>query len=280
MSRPARPTIRKDFRATTIEELKRELTDALSDVQRQLDAQGQILPHSVDGLQPKGLRKGDRLMGRGTRGNITGIADGRGGVASQEVPDSVTQYQDPQGGIVAPALVNYPKDGDFGWYRDTVGAVTYFTWNRSGTLYSLSDSITTLSGSITAAQHGVLTNNATARHSNVTTTVDGFMSAADKVILNGATTSTTGSTLVLRGSGGAINATSYNVSGTQVAGSRKTGYHNFSNILFARDISSIDFGGVVTASDANFRLLCRFVAAIAHDIGDSSNPGHGLLDCD
>ncbi len=208
-NRPSRPTIRKAFRAKDVEGLKRELTGTISDLQRQLGSQGQILPHNVNGNRPKGLRKNDRMMGRGARGNVTAVPDGKGGVATQEVPDSVTQYQDPQTGIVAPTVANFPVSGDFGWYYDSVGLKSYWAYNNGGVL-TFPD-VGTFSGTITAAQHGSLTNNAVARHSNATGSVDGFMSAADKTILDAATAIATNSTLVLRGAGGGITATGLNV---------------------------------------------------------------------
>lgn len=214
MKIPPRVIIRKDLRGCkTLDELADKVTAALSDLQRQSGAQPRILPHKENGKRPGGVRALDRLMGRETDGTVLGIPDDTGAVTQVTVPDKVEGLQADQEGIVPPALANFPDDGDFGWYRDTVGTITYFTWNRSGTLYSLKDisvyDFTDITGTISAAQHGVLTNNATARHSNVTTSVDGFMIAADKVILNDITTTGTVASL--------LNCTALQINGVQVA---------------------------------------------------------------
>lgn len=205
---PPKLIVRKDLSGCkTLDELAEKVTAALSDLQRQQGAQGRILPHKENGKQPRGVKALDRLIGRGARGVVTGVPDDMGKVTTSETPDSVTQYQDPQNGTVAPAVANFPNDGDFGWYHDTVGSITYFTVNRSGALYSLSDSLTTLSGSIsdlsgsiTAAQHGNFTAIAAndSLHALATTARPGFMSAADKVDLNAATNAATANTLVMR----------------------------------------------------------------------------------
>lgn len=200
MQTAPKPVIRKVFTATTVPELCQQLTETFADLQRQLDGQGRILPHEVNGKQPRGTRSHDRLMGRGKRGTVLAIPDAAGNVKSAEVPDSVTQYQDPQDGTGAPTTTAFPNVGDFGWYRDTTGNVTYFVQNRANAVEGVT--LSTFSGSLSAAQHGVLTNNAVARHSNVTSTVDGFMAASDKVIFDAATHLDTVGTLAIRDGSG------------------------------------------------------------------------------
>jgi len=130
---PARVTARKSFRSKDLQGFQREVSDSLYDIQRQLGAQGRILPHEDGNVRPK-MRKGDRGMGRGKRGTITVVPDGSGNVASQEVPDSVTQYQDPQSAAGAPAVANFPNSGDFGWYVDTGTSSVYFVFNNAGAI--------------------------------------------------------------------------------------------------------------------------------------------------
>lgn len=277
-----RITARKAFRGRTVEELKKELTNALADMQRQINALGRILPHNDDGTQPRGVRKGDRLMGRGKRGNVTGVPDEKGNVRTQEVPDSVTQFQDPQAAAGAPTTANFPTVGDFGWYRDTTGNKTYFVQNRAGALDNISLStfsgnIGDLSGSITAAQHGVLTNNAVARHSNATGAADGFMSLGDKTLINTATDAATNSALCQRDSAGECKfsivdvTTVYRVAGLRVIGAQVTGYVN-GNATVLRNSSGIattTSGGVtdVDFTAANFKILARYLLTIAFDLG-------------
>ncbi len=193
-----------------------------------------------------------------------------------------------------PTTDDFPNDGDWGWHFNTTSSIFSFARNYQGTLYYPNPggavSFVGISGNISDAQHG--TRAGGTLHPNVTTSVSGFMSATDKVKLNNYPadcTDTTGSgdsNAALRASGFlrahdfvANSAGKYFVGTDQVVEARKTGYTNFSNITFLRDISSIDFSVAVFATDANFRLLCRFVAAIAHDIGASGSGGHGLLDC-
>lgn len=271
MTRPSRPTIRKDFVSKDIEGLKRELTDKLSDLQRQLDAQGQILPHSVDGSRPRGLRKGDRLMGRGKRGNITAIPDGAGGVASQEVPDSVTQYQDPQTGSGAPALANFPVIGDFGWYYDTSASKAYFAYNYNGAV-TFPD-VSTFSGTITDAQHGARSGGTL--HAAATGSVAGFMSAVDKALINTATNLDTASALAQRdGSGNcffnivlAENSLRTGNSGSdlKVVGTRDTGWTAFSTPGNADKSSTLLSTGVSTAVLAA-RVQAIQIALTAHGL--------------
>lgn len=255
-----KPIIRKAFTGTTLEELRDELGRAFSDLQNQIGASGRILPHkNQDNNRPRGIRSHDRLMGRGTRGTILGVPDDTGAAVAQvEVPDSVTQYQDPQTGTGAPTTTQFPNSGDFGWYQDTGASTVYFVWNNAGTVTGPSLSI--LSGSITAAQHGILTNNAVARHSNVTATVDGFMVAADKVKLDAATTATTASTLVLRSGGGGINAVQYNVNGTLVVAAQDTGWSMAGGLILDKSMVAFTPGVTYTATDLT--KIMKYVNAI------------------
>lgn len=271
-------TARKAFKGTTVEALRKELTAAISDLQRQLNAQGRVLPHVRNGVQPRGMSNGDRLMGRGTRGNITGIPDGKGNVITQEVPDSVTQFQDPQTGAGAPTTANFPVIGDFGWYRDTTNNVTYFVQNRSGAIDNISlstftGSISDLSGTITDAQHGARAGGTL--HATATGSVAGFLSATDKSLINTATDAATGSALCQRDVNGDLtvrrmNSNRYNVAGTQVVSAQGTGYLNIS-------VTSLKDGSAITTAfnATNFGLLVRFTATVFDYLGVS---GHGLID--
>lgn len=190
MRTPAKPVIRKQLKPSKEPADLSSVRASLSTLQDQLTAQPRILPHSEGGKRPKGVRQGDRLMGRGARGIVFGIPDTQGNVKQSEVPDTVTQYQDQQSGIVPPTVAdNFPNDGDFGWYRDTVSTLTYMALNSGGTLYTIKNGgfdFTDISGTITAAQHGDFT--AVAANDNLhalaTTSRPGFLSAAVKSSLN------------------------------------------------------------------------------------------------
>lgn len=269
MSRIApRIVARKSFRGTTVEQLRKEMTDAFSDIQDQLNAQGRILPHSDGTNRPRGLREHDRLMGRGKRGNITVIPDGKGGAASQEVPDSVTQYQDPQTGSGAPVVANFPVIGDFGWYYDTVATKAYFAYNYNGAV-TFPD-VSTFSGTITDAQHGARSGGTL--HAAATGSVAGFMSAADKALINTATSLDTASALAQRdGSGNcffnivlAENSVRTGTSGSdlKVLGTRRQGWSTSSN-------------GATVGIDGSAATLAQTRTALAQLLIDLT--AHGLI---
>lgn len=262
---------RKSFRATTVENLRSEVTDAFSEIQDQLNAQGRILPHTDGTNRPRGLREHDRLMGRGKRGNITVIPDGKGGAASQEVPDSVTQYQDPQTGSGAPVLTNFPVIGDFGWYYDTAANKAYFAYNYNGAV-TFPD-VSTFSGTITDAQHGARSGGTL--HAVATGSVAGFLSAADKALINTATNLDTASALAQRdGSGNcffnivlAENSVRTGNSGSdlKVVGTRDQGWTAFSTPGNADKASSLLSTSVSTATLAA-RVQAIQIALTAHGL--------------
>lgn len=110
-----------------------------------------------------------------------------------------------QSGTAAPSVTTFPIAGTFAFYHRTSTGAYYFVYNDAGTLVNIS--LSTLGGSLSAAQHGNLAGAGTTMHdfpeisgsitasqhgaqtdqtlhADVTTTTDGFMTAADKVRLN------------------------------------------------------------------------------------------------
>lgn len=263
-----RLTVRKAFTGKTVDELREELTQAMADIQSQLDGQGRILPHSDGTSRPRGLRAHDRLMGRGKRGNITAIPDASGNVASQEVPDSVTQYQDPQTGSGAPVVANFPVQGDFGWYYDTVATKAYFAYNNGGVV-TMPD-VSTFSGTITDTQHG--SRSGGTLHANATGSVAGFMSAADKALINTATNLDTASALAQRDASGncffnivlAENSVRTGTSGSdlKVLGTRRQGWSTSSN-------------GATVGIDGSAATLAQTRTALAQLLIDLT--AHGII---
>lgn len=163
-------------------------------------------------------------------------------------------------GVVAPALTDYPNDGDNGQFYDTAAGQLYIVRNYLGTL--IYPNFVSISGTITDAQHG--SRGGGTLHAAVTGAANGFMIAADKTKLDNAVSTATASRLVIRdGTAGAafggtltyatatgttlnattgnittVNATtvngttadmatSYLVGGTQVLISRRTGWSNW-----------------------------------------------------
>lgn len=221
-------------------------------------------------------------MGRGARGVVIGIPDSQGNVKQSEVPDSVTQYQDPQTGIIPPtAADNFPVDGDFGWYRDTASTIAYLSWNNGGTLFSLSDSITTLAGSITASQHGnfaaIAANDNL--HAPATSLRPGFLTASGFILLNNATDLETPSTLAQRDSGGSIAfdtcrlATALRVgpagSSLKVVGPRDTGWSMAGGLL--QDKTLVAFTPSAGYTPADLTQIMKYVDALFGLV-----IGHGL----
>lgn len=153
---------------------------------------------------------------------------------------SLAGYQPPQDGIVAPTVAdNFPDDGDFGWYRDTVTGYVYWGWNDGGTLRNVT--LTTLAGTLTDTQHGDRSTTTTTmhkfaqisgtitatQHSNfaadaandslhaeATAARYGFLSPTKWSLIDGAATAATPDTLVKRNGSGEVNATGYNISGS------------------------------------------------------------------
>lgn len=83
------------------------------------------------------------------------ISDSKGNLITRSLASDISGFLSYQTGTVAPTVAtNFPEDGNWGWYLDTVTGYMYLPRNVSGTLYNIT--ISTLAGTITAAQHGNL----------------------------------------------------------------------------------------------------------------------------
>jgi len=128
-------------------------------------------------------------------------------------------------GVVPPTLENFPEDGNWGEYYDTALQQLYLVRNYQGSL--IYPNFVSISGTISDAQHGDRSTTTTTMHKfpqisgtitdtqhgargggtlhdAATTSTAGFMAAADKTLIDNATSSATANTLVKRdASGGA-----------------------------------------------------------------------------
>lgn len=83
------------------------------------------------------------------------ISDSKGNLITRSLASDISGFLSYQTGTVAPTVAtNFPEDGNWGWYLDTVTGYMYLPRNVSGTLYNIT--ISTLAGTITGAQHGNL----------------------------------------------------------------------------------------------------------------------------
>lgn len=167
---------------------------------------------------PRGARRGSMASRPTATGLAVRVFGDRGTSKEVEIPSDLSStlsgldtdvefllhYKGLQTGTAPPTTTEFPADGDYGWFIDTTPApdVIYFAYNNSGTIITPSVSVslnfTDIAGTITATQHGALTTNATASHSNATTSQAGFFSATDKTKLDNATDAATVSTLAFR----------------------------------------------------------------------------------
>jgi hypothetical protein len=288
--------------------IETQVRGSLYDVQSQARRTNQI-KGGFGNRRPSGMREGDVLARFGDEGAIQlGVSDARGGLRLINIPPTfatlppgIEDYLDLQTGAVPPVLANFPEDGDWGQYYDTVSTALYWVRNIAGSLTFLnflgfvgeisdtqhgdrSATTTTMhkfpqiSGTITDVQHG--SRGGGNLHNAVTGASNGFMSAADKNKLDAATASATVDTLVLRdGSGGAafVNITTsgtvdsigaietnanYTIGGTQVMGARITGWGAPTGTI-SRAALTLTAG--VAYSQADFETLIQSVKALITD---------------
>lgn len=253
---------------------------------------------------PRGTKEGDitlRVFRQGEQLNI-GMVDETGTRRELPITRALTSFIAPQqAGSAPPTTTEFPVDGNFGFFRDTVAGKQYWVLNDAGTIRNVS--VSTLEGSITSAQHGdisaaVATHHAftqitgtvtdeqhgargrkiaagTAHHTNATTTEPGFLSTAFFDLLNGATSAATASTLVKRAAGGGASfggtlsvvtadaSSAYQVAGVQVVSNQSAGWTSQTATP-----SKADLGAAPTTAN-----IAKWCAAIQNALA-----GHGLLD--
>lgn len=301
-------SVRKSTQTNPVD-IQAQVRSANYDIQSQARRTNQI-KGGFSNRRPSGMKEGDVLARFGTEGAIQlGVSDAKGSLRLIDIPPTfatlppgIEDYLDLQTGIVPPVLANFPEDGDWGQYYDTVATALYWVRNIGGSLTFLNflgfvgeisdtqhgDRSTTtttmhkfpqISGTITDTQHG--SRGGGNLHNAVTGASNGFMIAADKTKLDAATASATASTLVLRdGSGGAafVNITTsgtidsigaietngnYTIGGIQVMGARITGWGAPTGTI-SRAALTLVAGGAYSQTD--FDTVIQSLKAVITDL--------------
>lgn len=262
---------------------------------------------------PKGNGEGDQNTTVAQDGTVTLTTyDKLGNPMSVNVAADSSTNLAFKTGTAAPALTDYPNDGDNGWFYNTTASQLWYVRNYQGTLVYIN--FVSVSGTITDAQHG--DRGGGTLHAAVTGAANGFMIAADKTKLDNAVSTATASRLVIRdGTAGAafggtltyatatgttlnatdvnsttVNATTadmssqYRVGGTRVVTSRQTGWtiwtgtrdRTVHGTYTAAAISSPPTQAEVQSIANSLQNVSRAFAALADDLGVTS--GHGLTD--
>lgn len=147
----------------------------------------------VDGKFPRDLKNGDgttRLSGDNIH---IGMSDGRS-VKEFRISREASNLGAMTTSTSAPTTTELPDSGDWGWHYDSSAGKYYIARNESDVI--VYPNFVSISGSITASQHGSQTSGTL--HAAATTSVAGFLSAADKTILDNATSANTASVIVKR----------------------------------------------------------------------------------
>lgn len=197
---------------------------------------------------PVGAQPGSMAARRLPDGSIGVSVAGTNGFGGEvRIANAVASpYLSLQSAAGVPTTTQFPNDGQYGWYLNTSTGQYYWTLNVSGTMrFPCFDSI---SGMITAAQHGNLAGGAL--HAGATTGTAGFATAAQITTLTSNNT-----TLADITSGGAashtLNSTGFFVNGVAVVGARDTGWSALGAFTPTRDYtaaaSAATLGGIANA---------------------------------
>lgn len=174
----------------------RALQSAIQSIQVQTNT-APTLFSNTGGKVPIGVVPGSLNVTRQQDGSITlDVADSSGfgnPLTVAATTPSSSAYLSPQTHTGAPSTTQFPLPGNFGWYKNTTSGNWYFTLNFGGSL--VFQDISTLSGTITATQHGNLAGGAL--HAAATTSANGFATATQIVQLNQATTDTAAVTAIV-----------------------------------------------------------------------------------
>lgn len=285
---------------TPPEDAQRDLQKTTAQLQQQNNAGPQVLPYAKRGggyAVPRGGKSGDQAV----RVTPTGIAvrswAGKGNKevilnsVLGEINESnignilnASQYKGVQTGTNPPTVTEFPNSGDFGWFIDTTPSnQNFFVVNNSGSIITISPStmgiaFTDVTGTITATQHGnfpaIAANDNL--HAVATTARNGFLSAADKTLINTATDANTGSALCQRASNGdlsvqRIRCVAVNISTLDIVAGRVNGW---SIPTFTPVVGK----GSYDASLITLPNLARQVAALIQDLHASGGTNVKLLD--
>jgi hypothetical protein len=299
---PVRLNPRKSLKTQSGEDLNGAMRSSLYDVANQLRRPSTA--GTFSNRLPTGQKAGDQTTQVAQDGTFSlSVFDANGNPITARLPNDINSNTPFKEGAAAPALTDYPNDGDNGWYYNTTAGTLYYVRNRQGTLIYLNfvaisgtitaaqhgdlsaavatmHAFTQITGSITAAQHGNFTAIAANDdlHALATAARPGFLSAAFFTRLNAATDAATASTLVLRDASGdatfaTVNATL--VAGTtadmssqyRVAGTKVVGARNAGWTTQTAGASKADLGAAPTVGQ-----LASWARAIQDMLA-----GHGLI---
>lgn len=162
------------------------LTSSIQSIQTQTNTAPSLFSNT-GGMVALGVVPGSLNVSRLQDGSITlDVADSSGFgnplTIGASAPDSAN-YIAPQTRAGSPTVTQFPSPGNFGWYKNTSTGQWYWTLNFGGTL--VFQNLSTLSGTISALQHGNLTGGTL--HAAATNTSSGFATAAQITQLNMAT---------------------------------------------------------------------------------------------
>lgn len=289
---------RKSTTTQSGENLNVAMRGSLYDIQSQSRRGTQVVGYRGT-KRPSGLKDGDVTVRSVDDTKVAvGISDAKGNVQEMIFSQDMTSYAPFQEGSGAPSVTaNFPDDGDWGWYYDTVAGAMYWVRNRSGVLLkpnflSISGSLQTgqhgdrsaevatmhaftqISGTITDAQHGARSGGTL--HANaIAGGAAGFLSGTDKALIDTATAAATANALVKRGAAGAasfagtvdvvnVDASGrYQVAGLNILGPRNTGWTAFSGVT---NKATAYATGTVTHVELAERVAAIQVALTTHGI--------------
>lgn len=249
--------------------------DQISD---QINGGAQVLRYSAAGRGrlkvPRGAKAGDQAVRPTERGIALRTFTANGGSREVQITSDSASFIGLQTGTTAPTVDdNFPNEGDFGWYVDTVATKTYLVVTYNGALSTISPStlginFTDITGTITAAQHGNFT--AIAANDNLhalaTTARPGFLSSTFWNRLNDATNAPDPSTLVFRDSNGDTRCRRFNAV-TSASG----GGIAVDGSIVVRDRQA----AIADATGASLANTTATVNLILHALRNST--GHGLI---
>lgn len=267
-------------------------------------------------VAPRGQKEGDTTMRVTDTGAIeVSVYDGKGQPATSIIAADANSNVSFQTGTVPPALVNFPTDGSNGEYYDTNLGQLWVVRNYQGTL--IYPNFVSISGTITATQHGNLNASAGVMHAftqlsgTITDTqhgsraggtlhspasgsAAGFMTIGQFNLIANATDAATPSTLVERDASGnasfvlctatTFNATSqYRVANTRVVSTRKTGWTAITGTVSRATFATYTAPTITGPSVAEVQAIANALQNVSRMVGAlqadlGTTSGHGLLD--
>lgn len=261
---PRNFNLQKALKTQSGTDLKTALRKAQYNTQAQLQAPTN---KSVFGsVTTTGAKNGDQFTSIAPDGVFTvSVFDKNSNAASVTIPPGLSpdlaNLLAFQTGTTDPVVSNFPDDGNWGWYYNTMTGKLWVPRNYQGSL--IYPDFVSISGTISDTQHG--SRGGGTLHANATTSVAGFESAADKTNLDtntadlaAATSAATANQLVRRNGtagasfGGTLAAAAVTASGAvNISGAATTIGTNGTTIDRVRFGTATLNAGTVTVTDSN-----------------------------